>query len=471
MDGGGSPMVTGPITGGSMGKPFTASAADLPAAGYVEEEYFIEGDATAYDWVTPPGTDGAWSVKPTTLAHYKTRFLVRRPTDATRFNGTVVVEWLNVSGGVDADPDFAFAHVELLRGGFAYVGVSAQAEGVVGGGFSLVPGQLPLVKWDPQRYGSLRHPGDGYSYDIFSQTARALRNAGTSAATVHPLGSLHPVRWVATGESQSAFRMVTYADAIQPLAKLFDGIFIHSRAAGGAPLTVSTNAGSTAGLTGGPSLALVRGDLGVPVFQFLTETDVLGLAVGLSGFSAARQPDTDHLRTWEVAGTSHADAYLLGASAGTGTDAGADAGASALGCSEVNTGPQHWVLDAAFAAMQAWLKNGTAPAHGNPLVLSDGGTGFAKDAIGNALGGVRTAAVDVPIAVYSGQSSSSSILCSLFGTTTPLPPDQLLSLYPTHDDYVTKVMAATTAAQQAGFIVAADASLVVQEAQAAPVPH
>jgi hypothetical protein len=421
--------------------------------------------------VTPPGSDGAWSVKPASVARYKTRFLVRRPTDAARFNGTVLVEWLNVSGGVDADHDFAFAHVELLRDGFAYVGVSAQAEGVIGGGFSLVQGQQPLVKWDPQRYGSLQHPGNAYSYDIFSQATRAVRNAGAGAAGPHPLGSLQPVRWLATGESQSAFRMVTYADAIQPTAKLFDGIFIHSRAAGAAPLTVSTNTGATAGFTAGPSLALIRGDLGIPVFQFLTETDVLGLSIGLTAFSGARQPDTDHLRTWEVAGTSHADAYLLSASTGADTDAGLDAGAGALGCSTVNSGPQHWVLDTAFAAMQAWLKTGTAPAHGDPLVLGDGGAGFAKDGVGNTLGGVRTAAVDVPIAVYSGQSSSSSLVCSLFGSTTPLPADQLLSLYPTHADYVTKVTAATTTAQQAGFILPADAPLVVAEAQAAPVPQ
>ena len=59
----------------------------------------------------------------------------------------------------------------------------------------------------------------------------------------------------------------------------------------------------------GPSPALIRTDLKVPVFQFETETDVLG--VGSPGFSVSRQPDTTLLRTWEVAGTAHADQYLL----------------------------------------------------------------------------------------------------------------------------------------------------------------
>jgi Alpha/beta hydrolase domain len=458
-DAGKPPVLTGPITG--PGKPYTAALVDLAAAGYVEEEYFVEGDATAYDWKTPPGDDGAWSVKTTTTAHYKTRFLVRRPNDPAHFNGSVLVEWLNVSGGVDADPDFGYAHVELLRSGWAYVGISAQAEGVVGGGFALASGGEPLVQSNPQRYGSLQHPGDNYCYDIYSQVARLVRHPGAGAS---PLGSLTPARFIATGESQSAVRMVTYANAIQPIAKVFDGIFIHSRFAGAAAISASGGAGLNP-LGGGPQLAHIRGDLGVPVFQFLTETDVGGGLVG-AGFSAARQPDTDRLRSWEVAGTSHADQYLLDYDAPIAGDAGLTSS-----CTSINRGPQHWVDGAAIHALHAWVKDGTPPAHGDPLTLADGGSGLATDAVGNALGGIRTAAVDVPIAVNSGQPASSGVLCALFGTYAPLSTAQLSSLYPTHDDYVSKVMTATSKAQQAGFIVSADTPLIVQEADAAPVPQ
>ncbi len=222
-DGGGSattlPVVTGPITGGSTGKPFTATPLDLASYGYVEQEYFFAGTATAYDWVTPPTVDGVWSVKTTTTASYKTRMLVRRPTDPTKFNGTVLVEWLNDTGGVDADPDFGYAYAELLRSGFGYVGVSAQAQGVVGGGVSLSAltgiAVKPLVQEDPDRYGSLQHPGDDYAYDIYTQAARALRHPGA----VDPLGGLKPARLIGDGESQSAIRMVTYVNAIHPIAK------------------------------------------------------------------------------------------------------------------------------------------------------------------------------------------------------------------------------------------------------------
>jgi hypothetical protein len=446
-----------------------AALVDLSALGYVEEEYFAEGDATAYDYaVKPPPADGMWSITPQSTAHYKTRFLVRRPSDPSHFNGLVYVEWLNVSGGADADPDFGYAHAELLRSGWAYVGISAQAVGIMGGGFSLGGASaVPLVMWNSARYGSLQHPGDDYSYDIYSQVTRAVRHPVSGAPV--PLGPLVATKFIATGESQSAGRMVTYADAIQPVHKVFDALFIHSRGAAGAPLYAGSGGGlgGLAGFSGfgGPAVH-IRSDLNVPVFQFQTETDVLG-GLGGPGGVDYRQPDTDTLRTWEIAGTSHADQFLLDYDAAL----AGDSGAPTQSCMDINTGPQHWAEDGAVAALQAWLKNGTPPAKGDPLVIADGG-GYAKDSIGNTLGGVRTAAVDVPISILSGQSKGSGgILCALFGNTTPLSTAQLQSLYPTHDDYVSKVTAATNKAQTGGFIAAADVPLVIQEAQTAHVPQ
>lgn len=481
VDAGSSPTVTGPIEGGCTGKPYPSAPLDLSSYGYVEQEYFFEGTATAYDWAGAASADGMWSVRTTTSAHYKTRMLVRRPSDRTKFNGTVIVEWLNVTAGSDIDPDFGYAHAELLRSGFGYVGVSAQAAGVVGGSPSILGiAGMPLVKVDPTRYGSLQHPGDDYSYDMYTQAARLLRHPGA----VDPLGGLKPAHLIADGESQSAFRMVTYVDAIQPLAKVFDGFFIHSRFGGGALLSGSADAGPL-GLLAGPSPARIRGDLQVPVFQFETETDVLG-PLGTTGYSAARQADTDLLRTWEVAGTAHADQYLLdyeepaalggcGSGDGGSPDSGAaDSGADAIAtsCANVNQGPEHWVEDAAISALNAWVTEKRLPPKGDPLMLGDAAHDFARDVNGNALGGVRSPAVDVPIASYSGQpASGASLVCALFGQTTAFATSQLMMLYPTHADYVDKVSAAAMQDEQAGFLSAADVPLIEQEAQAAAIPQ
>jgi hypothetical protein len=270
--------------------------------------------------------------------------------------------------------------------------------------------------------------------------------------------------------------MVTYVNAVHPVAGVFDGFFIHSRFSGGALINGFADAGIGA-ILAGPSPALIRGDLTEPVFQFETETDVPGLSSGLlgQGFVVSRQPDTAHLRTWEVAGTAHADQYLIDYEEGP--DGGGDAGASVTSllasCGDINAGPQHWVEDTAMSDLQAWLTSGQLPPTGEPFTMSDAGTAIAQDPHGNALGGVRTAAVDVPIATYSGQPSAGGggLTCSFFGQTTPFDPTELASLYSSHDDYVTKVTAATAAAQQAGFILAVDAPLIEQEAQAAPVPQ
>ncbi len=104
------PLVSGPIEGGKYGLPFNPMPTRLADQyGYEEHEYFMRGTATAYQEAGEWTADGKWSIAPTTTAPYETRILVRRPTDPAKFNGTVIVEWLNVTSGMDADPDFGFA--------------------------------------------------------------------------------------------------------------------------------------------------------------------------------------------------------------------------------------------------------------------------------------------------------------------------------------------------------------------------
>ena len=119
-----APLVTGPVAGGRRGLPFNPLPAGLAEEyGYIEEEFLIAGEATTYapegDW----GEDGEWAASPTQTAPYRTRILVRRPADAEAFNGTVVVEWLNVTTGMDLDNGFALASDELLRDGYVWVEV------------------------------------------------------------------------------------------------------------------------------------------------------------------------------------------------------------------------------------------------------------------------------------------------------------------------------------------------------------
>ncbi len=149
-----TPTIEGPIT--SPGSPFLPSSTsfNLAQVGYAQAEYFISGTAGAYTSALPLAGDGMWTVTPGETAAYKTRLLLYRPTKPNKFNGTVVVEWLNVSGGLDAPPDWIGAHTELIRDGFAWVGVSAQIVGVEGGTALVGVVNLPLKKVNSARYGS-----------------------------------------------------------------------------------------------------------------------------------------------------------------------------------------------------------------------------------------------------------------------------------------------------------------------------
>ena len=210
--------------------PMSVGDIDLGPIGYVEEEYVCSGVATGYDGEATE--DGRWTASPSSTAPFTTRFVVKRPASPDDFNGTVVVEWLNVSGGGDGGPDWMFLHREIVRAGMAWVGVSAQKVGIDGGG-SLGAGGSHLKATSPERYGHLVHPGDAYSFDMYTQVGRVIR--GDTGRSV--LGGLVPERILAIGESQSAAFLVTYVNGIDPLAQVFDGFLIHGRGGRGADLS------------------------------------------------------------------------------------------------------------------------------------------------------------------------------------------------------------------------------------------
>jgi hypothetical protein len=443
------PVVTGPVTGGNGHILLQATNFPLDSAGYSQSEFFVSGSAASFTPAADLGPDGRWQVSPATTAPYTTRIVVNRPVDPARFNGTVVVEWLNVSAGLDVAPDWVYAHNELIREGYAWVGVSAQAVGVSAD-----------KAGDPARYAALSHPGDSYSDDIFSQAGQAVRN---SAATV--LGGLRPRAVLAEGESQSAFRLTTYLNAVQPLAHVYDGFLVHSRGGGSAPLSQAPQADVPT-----PPVVPFRTDLDVPVLAVQTETDLVAL-----GYLAARQDDSARVRIWEVAGTAHADDYVanLGASDDGSGETGVrelaamldpPAGTPGFTCDRpINTGQAHYVVDAAQYALNRWVTAGVPPARAPRLQVTTSGS-FVLDAHGNVKGGVRTPAVDVPVATLSGLGQAGSSFCFLFGTTTPFDAPTLSALYPTHAHFVARWATGTTSAVTAGFLRPADGIELVRAA-------
>ncbi len=468
------PEAVGAVTVGEppvAGKGATVlgtSVPDLAAVGYVQSEFFVSGTADAYTSAEPLSPDGDWTITPIEPAAFTTRVVVRRPADAADANGKVVVEWFNVTAGFDNAPDWTYTHVEMIRSGWTWVGVSAQAVGINGGGNAL-GAALALKAADPDRYGSLVHPGDSYSYDIFSQAGAAVRTQWDTL-----LGGLEPIAVIAIGESQSAFRLTTYVNAVAPIANVFDGYLIHSRGAAGAALSQDPLPAIE-----GANPSLIRDDVQVPVLNFLSETDMIGDRLG---FVRARQPDTDLIRSWEVPGTAHADAYNLGIGD---NDDGTGAGDTAMFAAMItppssiyggvitcdlgiNAGPHTYVLRSAFAAMSAWVNNGTPPPSMPQIEFDDAGA-LVLDASGNATGGIRTPHIDVPIARLAGDGQTGESFCRLFGVTQPFSAEQLAAAYPDHATFVAKWNAALDAAVASGAILPSDAEHLGNVAAASTV--
>jgi hypothetical protein len=451
------PSLQGPIPG-----PDQSNFASYPLSqvGYRESEFFFSGTATAYTPKVPLTSDGKWSVQPGAQTPYKSRVIVLQPANPAKFNGTVVVEWFNVTSGFDAGVDWSFGHDEMIRSGDVYVGVSAQAVGV-----------NQLKTSNPGRYGSLVHPGDSFSYDMFSQAGMAVRDLASQL-----LPGLHPKTVIADGESQSAFRLTTYVDAVAPLVNVFDGYLIHSRGGGSAPLSQAPQAAINT-----PSTVFIRDDLTVPVLNLQTETDVLGPLA----FFPARQPDNGMFRLWEVAGTSHVDSYLtLQESLQDDNSWGSDltqfatmtsppsgltvtlpSGPLVLSCpGNLNTGEHHYVYQTALDDLIRWARAGIAPPHMARFEVDTSGAqpSYRLDQNGNVLGGVRTPAVDAPIATISGLPvAGAPSFCIFFGQTHPFTPSKLSALYPTHADFVHAWDKAVEHDLHAGSLLPADAQHLI----------
>lgn len=432
--------VTVPLGDASHNYPQLATQADLAGNGYVEQEFFFEGQASRY--ATPALATGSV----TSSNHpYKSRMIVRRPAEAAKFNGIVVVEWVNVTSGYNLDALWQSSAAFFMRNGYAYVGVSAQRVGVH-------QASTGLVSWSPARYGTLDVTAggtitdDSLSYDIYAQAAKAIASPGA----VDPLGGLpRPRVLLAAGVSQSEGRLVTYYNSIEPLHKLFDGYYLFL------------------GLGG-----KLRTDIDVKALKINTENDVLLLSEG-----AARQPDSDRLRTWEIAGASHVSYGSTLVRTPLLVRDGLPSSSTTCNkpaLSRVSPGP---VLNIGYPHLVNWIRDGREPPKAEPITLATVGTPAGtpaaqaqpsvatRDARGNALGGIRVPTHAVPTATNTGVNSGSGF-CILFGSHEPFDAATLRTLYTDKADYVAKVRASAQANVAAGFMQQQDANAIIAEAEA-----
>lgn len=396
---------------GLHGHPLWDSWYDLRPFGYSEREFLVSGTATSVAGAKAP---------------YTTRIIVTRPASAARFNGTVLLDWANVTAQFENAVDTMEARQMLMREGFAYVHVSAQAAG-------LCCSPLTPQVWDPVRYASIDHPGDDWSFDILSQVARAVR-------TPQAMGGLRVRAVLAAGQSQSASRLYSYVqNGSHDRARVIDGFLIH----------------------GGGQKTFPR-PLSVPVLHLLSDNEA----------NPAPPSSDPRYRLWEVAGTAHSGFFIgyqsvfgLGprvADQPAQTKAQYDATIDAAGnygqvlhpmlatCVVAgSTMPMHYAASTALHQLNRWVRTGRAPAATPRFAFSAGE--LAKDAHDNTLGGIRMPPVEVPVASYR------STACPLGGLTVPFTDVELQQAYPTFADYQQRMRRATDTAVRRGWLLPEDA--------------
>lgn len=401
-----NPTVEGPIEGGVRGYPWNKSLYDLDKYDYTENEYFFGGTAT--------------NLSSGLTAPYKSRMLVRLPRDPKDFNGIVTVEWLNVTGQNDLETTWPPAGEYMMQQGDGYVGVSAQLAGVC-------CGPTTLKGWDAARYSTLVHPGDDFSFDIYSQAIEALRDPAHNGTTigapkkVDPMLGMEAEHIVATGASQSAGRLTTHVN---------DG---YNR--GGIDLYTITRGG-------GP-----YDDFSTPIFQLNEEGQ------------PELQPDSDSYRAWEEAGTAHAPAawwnYVWAELQRDHVGAPAPDAVN-IGCS-VNRGS----VDYSARALAFWtgrfFKNGTLPPS-VPRIERDENGDVVRDENGLAEGGIRHPFIEVPVAYNSAEG------CPLWGNYKSWSAEKIKSLYPTHEEYVDQVTDWANHEVKLGWMIPQDRDDVIRKA-------
>jgi Alpha/beta hydrolase domain len=342
------------------GAIFNAPPVDLAARGISEKEFFFSGT--------------------TAQGAYKSRMIVRRPINPKRFNGTVVVEWMNASSGNDLDVDFLSLLPLMVAEGYAYVAVTSQQVTV-----NFLRNYVPLQP----RYASLfmdeLQPAQPAAFEVFSQAGMALLNNG---AGVDPLGGLEAKRLIAIGQSQSSSRLTTYINTIHDLTlePVYDGIIPHA---------------------GGP--APTRFPL--PIIKLNSENEA-------PGYFGQRGVSDPSYRYVEVPGTAHSpldgNTYAI--------DLLRLVRGSFPTCPFPHEGPGgpvpiDPVLRASVTHLDRWIRTGHAPPVAPLIDMTPSPTNpnngvIQRDPYGNALGGIRMPQQEAP----TGRNTPS------FGCAVPFPP-------------------------------------------------
>ena len=420
------------------GAPREATAVDLAAFGYVEEEFLVTGKANVYQ--QDPG--GAVVVK-TPDMDYTTRILVRRPADPDQFSGTVQVETSHPLYGID----FVWSRITdyVLANGDALVSIATRRSTGPGGSSAIEA----MKGFDPVRYGPLNFTEDGLNWDIIGQVGRLLK----TRIPDNPLQGYDVERLYAQGWSGGGALLLIY---------ISDGFHERVRMPDGGPIFDGYLVGEPSGYPriNATAPAIPDSDprqkvqpIDVPTISLHTRPQR----------SDRRRPDgdrpSDRYRVYEVAGAAHNNIRLPRI-----TNQPDDVFSGSRCVHEVSRFPMHHFFKSTLARLDAWAARSVTPPPSQRIAFNSDGTAVL-DEHGNPVGGVRSSYLDVPIARYFANApASGGGACRLDGAQEHFSPGELALLYENHDGYVREVVRRVSELEQDGWLLPADARELRMEA-------
>jgi len=461
------PKLTGPIPVTADSYPFMDAAHslvpfDLAKYGYVEQEFIVSGNANVYDWAA----DGSLSVK-TEKAPYGARILVRRPANASKFSGAVVVEPMGAVRRFDWAIMYGYLNEHMMERGDAWVGITmpASSDG--------------LKKFNPARYSAVSFtnpnpaeacPGakggpsameEGLRWDMMSQVGALLKTSTTGS----PFAGFRVEALYMTSQFPD---VVTYLDAIHSHARLangkpvYDGYMLRNP---GAPSRLS-QCGAAPGAND-PRRIVAKVD--VPVMEVVAQGEV-------DGSLAQRRPDSDEpgdrFRRYEFAGTAHIDRWAYDRGFPTFADQAATGGAT-QGTPEFPLNAKcdppftfstdtrlRYAYDAALLNLDQWARKGKPAPRAGLIEVKDGAV--VLDAAGNGVGGVRSPWVDVPAATYFPGTTPAA--CREFGHTVTFDKARMDSIYGNDKNYQAKFAKSVDELVKAGWFTESDGKKMKAEA-------
>ncbi len=392
-----SAEVTGP------GSVFDSTPSLPPGNGlahfrYEAKEYFVSGMANKQP--------------------YKTRIVVRKPSDPTKFSGLVLAEAMHPSGAAHM---FEFTSTYSMGSGHAAVEI-------------VTAGLDVLVAHNKDRYGDLKVEPDQVP-EVLSQVGALIKSNRKDS----PLAGLPLRKMVLAGTSATAAVLIRYLPAhvvyrTPDMKLIYDGF-------------LPTSTGAT-----------IR-QVDVPLIEIPTMTEVS------TGNVTARQDGDapgDQFRVYEFAGMAHVDSRD---SVRFQPDP----------CkSPVSHFPQQAYMSVALHHLFEWVDKGKVPPRADRILLdrnvANDGSLMALDEHGNTLGGIRNPYVDVPTAklgvrneaavplipnpsawIAARGAAAATQMCGLAGYQIPIAQDQLKRLYGNKNAYQDRVKRRLDALEKAGW--------------------